>query len=84
MLDELPLCSVRVERRPEVGAESQVDQGRDERDPTRRVRVDEQAQAAGDERNGDEKGQQGKVRHLLAHQIAQLAAPIRPRSITSA
>ena len=83
VLDELPLRPVGVVGGPQVDAEGEVDQGRDQRDPARAIGLEEQAQHARDQRQGDQDGEQRQSAHL-AHQIAQLAAPIRPSSITSA
>ena len=62
VLDELPLRSAGNERRPEVDAEREVDQRRDQRDPARRFGPDEQAQQACDQRDGNQQGEQRERR----------------------
>ena len=85
-LDELPLRAGRIVGGPQPGPERQVDQRRHQRDPARRTGADEQANQPRDERQADEDRQHGQSAHAghRAHHTAQLAAPIRPRSITSA
>ncbi len=84
LLDELPLRAVGVVLGPEVEARARSRSASPMSAIQRAaLRLHEQAQHTRQERDDDQQAEQGKSVHL-AHQIAQVAAPIRPSSMTSA
>ena len=80
---ELPSRPAGNEGRPHPHADGEGGDRGDQRDPACRLRADEQAEDSGHQRESDQDCQHWQAAHC-AHQMAQVAAPIRPRSITKA